>query len=104
MTGLLPALLAVLTVNPAGQAGESHSLSIPCTLSVPRCLLILPVREAHWNMNPGEGPSGLGIDTLGFTVRDVEPGRYIFPEGETSFPKWERSICQGTLHCGPGTH
>lgn len=87
MTGLLPALLAVFTVDPAGQAGESHSFSTPCTLSIPRCMLVLPVRAGHWNMNPGEGPSGLGIDTLGFTVKDIEPERYIFPESGNIFPE-----------------
>ncbi len=87
MTHLLQALLAVLTFDPASRAGGSHSFSLPCTLSVTRCLLVLPVRDTHWNMNPGEGPRGLGTDTLRYTCMEVNPGEYVFPDPGNIFPE-----------------
>lgn len=77
MTWLLTTLLAVFTIDPANRAGESLDFTAPCTLHVAGCLLIEPVRNAHWNMNPGEGPSGLGTDTLSYTFKEIHPGEYI---------------------------
>ena len=87
MTWLLTTLLGVFAIDPANRAGESLDFSTPCTLDVAGCLLIEPVRNAHWNMNPGEGPSGLGTDTLSFTFRDVDPGECIFPESGSILPE-----------------
>ena len=86
MVPLLSATLAVITVDPVALAGGSLSFSTPCTLEVQGSLLIEPVRAVHWNMNPGEGPTGLGTDTLSFTVCGIEPGTYVFPDSGNIFP------------------
>ncbi len=84
---LLTAIIAFFTIDPAGQAGESFSFSTPCTLEVKDALLIEPLRDVHWNMNPGEGPSGLGTDTLAFAIHGIVAGEYILPKPGSAFPE-----------------